>query len=139
MDLTLLRENGGTTDEVRGSCHLGAAHNLAICHVEIESLVRQADLLSALDCRMSIVLLIRRLDSSEYQNLLPCYLIAARVQKPDPVVFGYVVDSLPLIFLNLINFHLIYEFEWLTLRDVVYRGAVLKLLPSECEYVLVIE
>ena len=88
---------------------------------------------------MGVVLLIRGLDTSEYQDLLPCYLIAAGVQQPDSVVFGYVVDSLPLILLNLINFHLIYEFEWLTQRDVVYRGAVLKLLPSECEYILVIE
>ena len=59
---------------------------------------------------MSIVLLIRGLDASEYQNLLPCYLIAAGVQQPDAVVFGYVVDSLPLILLDLIHFHLIYEF-----------------------------
>jgi hypothetical protein len=88
---------------------------------------------------MGIVLLIRGLNSSEYQDLLPCYLIAARIQQSDAVVFGYVVDSLPLILLDLIYFHLIYEFEWLTVRDIMYRCAVLKLLPSESEYVLVIE
>lgn len=88
---------------------------------------------------MSIVLLIRWLDSSEYQNLLPCHLIAAGVQQSDAVVFGNVVYRLPQILLNLIHFHVIYEFEWLTVRHVVYRCVILKLLPSECKYVLVIE
>ena len=89
---------------------------------------------------MCVVLLVCWLDSSEYQNLLPCYLITAGVQQPDAVVFGYVVDSLPLILLNLIHFNLIYEFEWLTVRHVVNRcAAVLKLLASESEYVLVVE
>ena len=139
MNLSLLRENKASTDEVGWSGHFRSTNNLTISHVEVECFIRKVHFLSTFNCWMSIIFLISWLNTTEYQDLLSCNLVAAGVQQPQAVALGNVVDDFPLILLDFVDFNIAYELERLISAHILDICTVLKLLATEHKYVLVIE
>ena len=87
---------------------------------------------------MTATLLISGFNTAKYEYFLAGHLEAAWVEEPEAATFGYVVDHLPLILLNLVDFHVAHEVERLVACEV-RESLVNELLAAEHKYVLVIK